>query len=212
MPAELTVADGFALLVECVGAVPDPRRARGKRHPRPGVLAWVVLGLMAGCRSLSAVSRYGQLHPEVLAPLGLRRSPSVATLHRLLQRVRVEDVRRALRQFARRLAQQRHGPRGLTVAAVDGKALRGTREDGAPLHVLQLFAHRGALALDQAAAAPLRGEPAAARAWVEEVAAEFPGLRVLTGDALFADQDLCRAVVAAERDYLVRLKKTSPPC
>lgn len=85
---------------------------------------------------------------------------------------------------------------------------RGVREEGEPLHVLQVFAHRGALALDQAAAAPLRGEPAAARAWVEQVAAAFPGLRVLTGDAIFAEQDLCAAIVADQRDYLMRLKKT----
>jgi hypothetical protein len=118
----------------------------------------------------------------------------------------------ALRVFARRLAQQRHGDRGLAVAAVDGKTLRGTREAGAARHVLQGFAHRGALALDQAVATPLRGEVEAAQRWVADVAAAFPGLRVLTGDALFAETDLCRAVVASGRDDLIRLKKTNPPC
>jgi hypothetical protein len=211
MPAA-AVADEFALLVECLTPITDPRFARGKVHPLPGVLALVVLGLMAGGRSLSAISRYGRLHPEILPPLGLRRAPSVATLHRLLQRVRVAEVRAALRTFARRVAQRRHGAGGLAVAAVDGKALRGTREDGEPLHVLQVFAHRGGLALDQAAAAPLAGEVEAARRWVEGVAAAFPGLRVLTGDALFAEADLCRAVVASGRDYLIRLKKTNRPC
>lgn len=77
------VPEEFALLV--APSPPGPIRAwRGERStPLPGVLALVVLGLMARRRSLSAVSRFGQIHPEVLDPLGLRRSPSVATLHRL---------------------------------------------------------------------------------------------------------------------------------
>ena len=167
-----------------------------------------VLGLMAGCRSLSAVSRFGRVHPEVLGPLGLRRSPSVATLSRLLGRVAVADVRRALREFAARLLAGRAAASAAAVA-VDGKTLRGVREAGEQLHVLQLFAHRGAVALDRVAAAPPRGEAEAARAWVEQVAGAFPGLRVPTGDAGFADRDLCAAIVAGERDDVVRLKKTS---
>ena len=91
--------------------------------------------------------------------------------------------------------------------AVDGKTLCGVREDGERLHVLQVFAHRGALALDRVAAAPLQGEVDAAQAWLAAVAEAFPGLRVLTGDALFAERDVCAAIVADQRDYLVRLKK-----
>jgi hypothetical protein len=210
MPAPSTVPEEFALLTAHLAGVADPRFARGKVHPLPGALALVVLGLLAGCRSLSAISRFGAIHPEVLAPLGLRRSPSVATLHRLLGMVRVDEVRAALRAFARDLAAGRGVPGAAREVALDGKALRGTREGGASLHVLRVFAQRAALALGQAPAAPLRGEVAAAAAWVEGLAETFPGLAVLTGDALFAEQTLGAAVVAGQRDYLLRLKKTSP--
>src|SRR5215217_7421382 len=81
MPATSTVPEEFALLLASFATITDPRLARGKVHPLPGVLALVVLGLMAGCRSLSAISRFGQIHPEV------------ATLHRLLRRVSVGEVR-----------------------------------------------------------------------------------------------------------------------
>jgi hypothetical protein len=215
MPAVLatsptaTVPQEFAILLECLTSVTDPRMARGKVHPLPGVLGLTVLGLMAGCRSLSAISRFGQIHAEVLGLLGLRRSPSVATRSRLLGQVAVADVRAALRTFVERLLAGWGPAANTAVVAVDGKTRRGVREDGEQLHVLQVFAHQGAVALDQAAAAPLRGEPAAAQAWVEAVAETFPGLRVLTGDAIFAEQSLCAAVVADHRDYLVRLKKTS---
>jgi hypothetical protein len=211
MPASSSVPEEFALLVAAFAAITDTRFARGKVHPLPGVLALVVLGLMADCRSLSAISRFGQIHPEVLAPLGLRRSPSVATLHRLLRRVAVAEVRTALAAFTRQLLATRTGQPDIGVVAVDGKTLRGVWEGGEQLHVVQVFAHRSALALDQVAVATVPDETGAAQDWLAQVAATFPGVRVLTGDALYAERDLCAAVVDGHRDYVLRLKKTRAP-
>jgi hypothetical protein len=47
MPASSAVPEEFALLVSAFAVLTDPRFARGKVHPLPGVLALVVLGLMA---------------------------------------------------------------------------------------------------------------------------------------------------------------------
>jgi hypothetical protein len=212
MPASSTVStsvpEEFALLVAAFAAITDSRFARGKVHPLPGVLALVVLGLMADCRSLSAISRFGQIHPEVLAPLGLRRSPSVATLHRLLRRVSVGEVRTILAGFTQQLHQRRTTGTGIGPVAVDGKTLRGVWEDGAQLHVLHVFAHSGVLALDQVVVPTAPDETQAAHDWLEQVAETFPGVTILTGDALYAEQNLCAAVVGGQRDYVLRLKKT----
>ncbi len=210
MAASSAVPDEFARLVDRFAALTDPRHARGKVHPLPGVLGLVVLGLLAGARSLSAVSCYGRIHPEVLAPLGLRRSPSVATLHRLLNLVTVAEVRGVVRAVAQDLITERGVADAVTEVALDGKTLRGTHEDGQPLHVLRAFAQHAGLGLDQVRCAPLRGEIAAATDWLDEVADVFPGLAILTGDALFAERSLCAAVVAGQRDYVLRLKKTGP--
>lgn len=206
-----TLPEEFARLVAAFASVTDPRFARGKVHPLPGVLALVVLGLMAGCRSLSAISRFGQIHPEILVPLGVRRSPSVATLHRVLRRVSVAEVRTALAAFTRQLLAARTGHPEIGVVAVDGKTLRGVWAGHEQLHVLHVFAHRSVLALDQIAVDRVMDETGRAQDWLATVAADFPGLTVLTGDALYAEQDLCAAVVAGQRDYLLRRKKPSPP-
>lgn len=215
MPASSTgssaVPEEFALLVASFAAVTDTRFARGKVHPLPGVLALVVLGLMAGCRSLSAISRYGQIHREVLAPLGLRRSPSVATLHRLLRRVAVAEVRTALATFTRHLLAARTGHPEVGVVAVDGKTLRGVWEGEAQLHMLHIFAQTSRLGLDQVAVNGALDETGAAQDWLTTMAETFPGLTIVTGDALDAEQDLCAAVVAGQRDYVLRLKKTRLP-
>ena len=210
-PESATVPEEFARLGAAFAAVTDPRFARGKVHPLPGVLALVVLGLMAGCRSLSAISRFGQIHPEILVPLGLRRSPSVATLHRVLRRVSVAEVRTVLAGFTRQMLAARTGHPEVGVVAVDGKTLRGVWEGHEQLHILHVFAHTSGLALDQIAVSSVRDETGRTQEWLAAVAADFPGLTILTGDALYAEQDLCAAVVAGQRDYLLRLKKTSPP-
>ena len=74
-----------------------------------------------------------------------------------------------------------------------------------------VFAHASVLALDQLAVGSVMDETRSAQEWLATVAADFPGLTILTGDALYAEQDLCAAVVAGQRDYLLRLKKTNPP-
>jgi hypothetical protein len=79
------------------------------------------------------------------------------------------------------------------------------------LHVLHLFAHTSALALDQVAVGSVPEETVAAQDWLATVAETFPGLTILSGDALYAEQDLCAAVVDSGRDYVLRLKKTRAP-
>lgn len=209
MKCTSSVPEEFALLQACMVAITDPRRARGKVHPLGAVLSLTVLALMSGGCFLSDITRFGKLHPEVLGPLGLRRSPSVATLGRLLRLVSIVEVRGALLDFARKLNERRQYKDGLAVVAADGKTLRGVWENGKQAHVLHLFAHQAALMLDQVAVPHHKGEIEATKTWIEQVATQFPSLAILTGDAQLADRDLCAAIVAAGRDYVIRLKKTS---
>jgi hypothetical protein len=132
-------------------------------------------------------------------------------LHRLLRRVSVAEVRTALAAFTRQLLAARSGHPEVGVVAVDGKTLRGVWEGTEQRHVLHVFAQSSGLGLDQVAVGCALEEMVAAQDWLTTVAAAFPGLTVLTGDALYAEQDLCAAVVAGQRDYVLRLKKTNPP-
>jgi len=212
--AESLVPEEFRVLQEHLQRITDTRLARGKVHPLVGLLSLTVLGLMAGGRSLSDIHRYRQAHPDILEPLTLRRSPSVPTLSRLLRQVSVAELRTALAQFACELAALRQERTPFEVVAADGKRLRGAWEQGRQAHVLHLFAHHAALALDQVPAQRGNGklgELGATSRWVEQVADTFPGLRILTGDALLTERSVCATIIATERDYVLRLKKTKRP-
>jgi hypothetical protein len=89
--------------------------------------------------------------------------------------------------------------------------MRAAWEGGRQQHVLHLFATHSQVALDQVPIGDRRDEIGATHAWIEQVAAQFPGLTVLTGDALFADRTLCQAIVESGRDYLFRVKKLTGP-
>ena len=54
--------------------------------------------------------------------------------------------------------------------------------------MLHLFSREGSVALDQMQIADHLDEPRAAREWVQTISTSFEGLRVLTGDALYADR------------------------
>lgn len=125
------IPEEFTLLRQELARVSDSRFARGLVHPLKAVLSLSMLALMCGQCSLSAIYRLGDTHPELLAGLGLMRSPSVATLSRLLRMVKVAEVRQAMLNFMVALSRMRGAQ--LTVASVDGKTIRGVWEDGEQL-------------------------------------------------------------------------------
>ena len=208
MDRSSTLPEEFRLLKEELESIPDRRHRRGTVHPLGAVLSLTVLALMCGHRSLSAIYRFGDTHPDVLRALGLRRSPSVATLSRLLRMVSVSEVRESLLKFMRQLVRMRGCDEG--VVCVDGKTVRGVWEGGDQLRTLHLFSREGALALDQMKIESHADEPRVALEWVNRVSGSFEGLRVLTGDALYAHADLTEAILSQGKDYVVKLKKTSP--
>ena len=203
-----SLPEEFRLLRTQLDKVADQRCSRGKVHPLEGVLSLTVLALMCGQRSLSAVYRFGDTHPHLLRLLELRRSPSVQTLSRLLRMVSVGGSALCLLNFVRELMELRG--EHMDVVAMDGKTVRGVRENGDQLRVLHLFSREGSVALDQVTIAHHTDEPKAAQEWIQKVSARFEGLDVLSGDALYADTDLAEAILAQGKDYVVKLKKTDP--
>ena len=210
MSEATTLPEEFALLCQELSRLTDRRSPQGKVFPLAGVLGLTVLALLCGYRSLSAIYRFGDTHPELWPHLKLPRSPSVPTLSRLLRLVSVGELRLVLMRCALEWAVRRES--GVGVVAMDGKTMGGVWEGGEQLRVLHLFSQASAVALDQVKVKGHLDEPRAAQTWIEQVSGRIAGLRVLTGDALYADADLCQAIVDQGKDYVVKLKKTGPNC
>jgi hypothetical protein len=98
------------------------------------------------------------------------------------------------------------------VAAVDGKAAKQMKDThGDPILMLNVFAQSLKLHL---ASWNVRGdktnEPACLKKHLGELFSMFPCLKLLTGDAIFAQRPLLEAIQEYQRDYLVQVKENQP--
>jgi len=134
---DLQVERESDLLVALAG-VPDPRKARGRRHRLVTVLAVSVCAVLAGARSYVAIAEWAHDLPvSARLRLGLcRRAPSESTLRRILQAVDLDALDAALSGWlADRLPAP--PPGRMRAVAVDGKTARGARtEDRTQVHLL----------------------------------------------------------------------------
>ena len=138
-------------LLSALAAVPDHRRAAGRRHALPAVLAFLCCGLLCGERSLLAIAEWGRAHRVwCCAVFGFRgRTPSVSTLHRILRHLDVGAFETAVRAW---IEPQLDAPMALEAVASDGKAVRGAREQPLPgAYLLSAFASRRGAVLAQLA-------------------------------------------------------------
>lgn len=197
-------------LQTCLQSVPDPRKKRGVRFPLVPMLLLGLVGLLAGQSTLQSIIDHAALHWSILGPaLGfvlVFGVPHATTLSRLLAKVDPEALQAAFGTWLIQLAA------GLVeVAAVDGKyPHQSHNQAGQPFGMLNVFAHDLKACLWQWVVSDKAAEPSVLKAHLDDLFARYPLLRVLTGDALFAQRSLCEALVAARRGYLLRIKGNQP--
>ncbi len=82
-------------LFKSLEQIPDPRRARGVRHPFQAILRLTLLGLVSGQTTMAHIALFGKLHwPELKEPLGFVResAPHATTISRVLAGVPFERL------------------------------------------------------------------------------------------------------------------------
>lgn len=219
IPPLATISDAaFAVapasLAAAFATVPDPRRAASVRYPLAAVLALAVAALLANHRSVLAIAEWGARQaPELLTSLGFPpgRTPCQSTVQRLFRQLDGDALAAAL---AAQIAPAAAPAGDLQGIAIDGKAQRGRRRfgpGGCPVDALSAFGHASGLVL---AHEPITAGGDKAEAELT-VAPTLVGRidwreRVLTGDALFCQRNLCRQVLAADGDYLLQVKENQP--
>lgn len=171
-------------LLPVFAGLPEPRQARGRRHPLAAILALSCAAMLAGCDSLLAIAESGR-DPHAGAPLVQRlgftraRTPCVATLHRVFRRLDVAAFETAVGQWAAQVSavvERGTPPTGL---AIDGKVLRGSRQPAVPaVQLLGALGHELGLVLAEVPVDPATGEvgalPASWPSWCWTVDAACP--------------------------------------
>jgi predicted transposase YbfD/YdcC len=203
-----------ASLAAAFAHVPDPRRAASVVYPLPAMLALAVAALLANHLSVLAIAEWGarQARP-LLAALGFPdgRTPCQSTLQRLFRQLDGDGLAATLTAHLAPLAVPPAGPQGV---AIDGKAQRGRLQyesGGCPVHALSAFCHDHGVVL---AHEPITHGADKAEAELTVAPALLDRVdwhdRVLTGDALFCQRDLCQQVLDGGGDYLLPVKANQP--
>jgi predicted transposase YbfD/YdcC len=213
-PGPLAVAESITML-QALAAVPDPRNPRGRRHSLQSVLLLAVGAVLAGARSYAAIAQWARCAQQEVAVCGP--TPHATTFGRVLAAVDPAALQRALtgwvltRRAARR---RRHAhdaqPRGegRTVLAVDGKTLRGAREEhGQQAKLVAVLDHAEHLALSQVQV--VDGDELAAFVPVLDTLADLHGV-VVTADALHCQRTHADYLHARGAHYLFTVKANQP--
>jgi predicted transposase YbfD/YdcC len=155
-PGPLDATESISLL-RALSAVPDPRDARGRRHGLQSILLLAVGAVLAGARSYAAIAQWARCAEQAVTVCGP--TPHATTFGRVLAAVDPVALQRALTGWvlARRGGRRRRHADGMrprgedrTVLAVDGKTLRGARDEiGGQTKLVAVLDHAERLALSQ---------------------------------------------------------------
>jgi len=151
-------AEQMRSLPDFFAAIPDPRRAQGKRHPLASVLAIATAAILCGMRGYKAIAGWAEdLKPRARERFrcrrekGIYRVPSESIIRDVLIRVDPSALDAACQQWNKAYA--RHD----LSLAVDGKTMRNAKdEQGRQAHILSVVGHETGVCHTQKKSAPCR--------------------------------------------------------
>lgn len=207
MAASVVAAIGFDMncLLEHLKAVPDPRKARGKRYSLSFLLGVIILAKLAGQHKPAAVAQWVKMRQSVLVKAFNCQREDVPALNTIRRTLAHDWVAAALPRVLNRFLYEAYGGQQSEQVTLDGKTLRGTIPPGLTCgeHLLSAFLPTEGVVLAQAAVGAKENELVAAPQLLDEL--DLRG-RVVTGDALFTQRNLSVQILSRGGHYLWPVK------
>jgi predicted transposase YbfD/YdcC len=200
----------YSSLAVLFEALPDPRKARGRRHAWGTILPLIGAALVSGQRGMEAGSQWVAEHAEELCRLlrpPRQRLPSDSTLRRALRALDLDALGQRLAGFAAGLTVAAGRAAPVTGLAIDGKAVRGANAHGAALHLVSLVRHDDARVLGPVAVA---AKSNAITAVPRVLAGRDLAGAVVTLDALLTQRALARQLRQQGGHSLLVVKENQP--
>jgi len=198
--------DLFSILEQ----VTDPRGRQGQRHTFDAMLAAIICGTLCGIRSMRMIATWvRQLEPSTFHWLGFKRTPPCAnTYSDLLKMIDPEEFEQAIRDWIQTLEGIEIDENSLRATSIDGKTLRGSlQEHQRAVHLLSALDHQTGYVLSQTRVDCKTNE---AKAVFELFKTLVLKGKVIIGDALFCQRDICEQIVDSGGDYFFTVKENQP--
>jgi predicted transposase YbfD/YdcC len=190
-------------LWDFLGAIPDPRASSGRRFSLQSVLGVIIAGTLAGRNSIRSIARWASaLREDELKLLGINRkkAPTQTTMHEVLVRLDEKLVEEAFSAWAKDFIDEER----LLQIAIDGKTLAGSRTDEYPaLHLLTAYCSEISAVIMQSPVDPGKNEIIAAKELLFDMPLKG---KLITGDAIFCQKELCNIILKNQGDYIFIVK------
>jgi hypothetical protein len=196
-------------LLELLARIPDPRGRRGRRHPLAAMLTTIVCAILTGARGYRAIAHWARgQNATVWQWLGFRRKPPCANSFRnLLLALKPHVLEAVLRQWMAGAIELPPAD-AIEPVAIDGKTLCNTLADHQRnVQLLSLLDQATGGVLSQQAVPPTTNEAKTAVDILKTIVLKG---RLVTGDAMFCQRELCRQIVDSGGDYLFVVKDNQP--
>ena len=191
-------------LIDILAQVPDPRNAKGKRHPLGAILGLAVIAMMCGYRSYSAIAEWGRTYASAwVQVLGFThaKTPCAAMLHNLFKRLDIATLESVLSQWVVQTLQLHPVGSSQLAVAIDGKMLNGSAKQQATVsHLLSVVSHQLGVTIAQQ---PVDKKTNEIPISTEILSAFDVKDMIVTTDALLTQRHFCKTVCALGADYVV---------
>lgn len=193
-----------------VAQVPDPRGRKGRRHPLSAMLTAVICGFLCGHRGWTGLAEWlHDLPVDIWHFMGFtRRPPKKDAFRDLLIKLDPAAFERAVRAWITTELQGLDQEDDLPAISFDGKTLCATlRSFSRAVHLLAAVDHHTGCVLGQLRVDEKTNEHKAALELLKTLVIEG---RVLVGDAMFCQREICEQVLDSGGDYFLPVKENQP--
>lgn len=192
-------------LYELFLGLSDPREAQGMRHTLASMLTLAATAMLAGAKTLTAISQFGRRRRKLCKVMGFtHKPPCISTYHYLFKEFDADVFEKTLAEWL--LAH--HASTPLPELHLDGKTLRGSRRGEIPgVHLLAAYSDTLGTALTELPVDAKTNEHKAALKLLRLV--PLNGVLV-TGDAMFTQREVAQEITARGGTYLLTVKDNQP--
>lgn len=188
-------------LMHFLGEIDDPRKAsNGTRHDFEEILVVSVCAMISGAESFEDIALWGTVKQAWLKRFLVLKNgiPSHDTFDRVFRVLDPKLFEQTFRRWTRRVVTALGGQ-----IAIDGKTLRGSADDGPPVHMVSAFATEAGIALGQEKVADKSNEITAIPVLLE--ALYLKGMLVSI-DAMGCQKQIAATITTMGGDYLLAVK------
>ena len=193
-------------LFSILDQVTDPRGRQGQRHPFTAMLATIICATLCGARGFKPIAQWiRSQEPSTWHWFGFKRKPPCAnSFTNLLKLIGPAEFERILLQWTETLDGIEIDEESLQAVSIDGKSLCGTLQTHKrAVHLLAAFDQQTGYVLSQTSVDSKTNEAKTALHLLKTLVLKG---KVIVGDAMFCQREVCQQILDSGGDYFVVVK------